>query len=315
VFAVVAPTLLLFVAAVCLTLAACGGPTDNTMVLPTPTASGTIAFGRVQDGKSDIWLVNADGSGLRQLTHNAGNTERPAWSPDGSRITYVIYPKGQGDPRSASLWIMNADGSNQRQLTTGEASDSGCWGSSWSPDGTKIAFTQCLQRDSWNTAVINPDGSGFKRLTETTGFDFASAWTPDGRILFVHGGSLFAINPDGSGRTEVTAAGGVHDCVFALSPDGKTLAVQTLGSPNHVALVPFPEGGAAAKLLDPLSDYIMQASSAAMSWAPDGKTLVVGSSSDRSSGHPRLFIVNPDGSGLSAVPGVVGALDPAWRPQ
>lgn len=298
--------------AVALGATACGGRTENTMVLPTPSATGTIAVETAPNGRDGIYLVNADGSGLRRVVENPGISEHPAWSPDGSRIVYVVYPKGEYDPRSASLWLVNADGSGPRQVTSGDVN--GCM-PSWSPDGRQIAFAQASPSNALNTAVINADGSGLKRLTATSGWDLGPVWTPDGRILFAHDGGLFAINPDGSGRTELTAFGHVENCLFALSPDGTRLALQTPGSPSHIAVFPFPGGGTPVKLLDPLSDYLMNNRRAALSWTPDGKTLVVAASEATNPDGSRLFVINADGSGLSAVPGITFAWVPVWRPE
>jgi TolB protein len=56
--------------------------------------------------------MNADGTGLRQLTHDAGNSDYPAFSPDGTKIVFIPYRKGIGQ-----VWLMNADG-GQHPLTT-----------------------------------------------------------------------------------------------------------------------------------------------------------------------------------------------------
>ena len=92
--------------------------------LPTPTVSGTIAFEKVTKAgddqgvayvvASDIYVVNADGSGLTMLAKGAGRLSHPSWSPDGSRIVYAVYDEANA---SAKLWVMNADGSGARQLT------------------------------------------------------------------------------------------------------------------------------------------------------------------------------------------------------
>jgi Tol biopolymer transport system component len=59
----------------------------------------------------DIYIVNADGSGLVTLTHETGydGAGGPAWSPDGARIVFTRYHAGED---FVSLAIMNADGSN-----------------------------------------------------------------------------------------------------------------------------------------------------------------------------------------------------------
>ena len=105
---------------------------------------------------SDIYVMNADGSGTRKLTHNARQNAEPAWSPDGRKIAFRSTRNGNRD-----IYVMNADGSGKRNLTRNAAWDSR---PSWSPDGRKIAFVS--NRDGRLEAhVMNADGSGQRSLT------------------------------------------------------------------------------------------------------------------------------------------------------
>ena len=104
---------------------------------------------------SDIYVMNADGSGTRKLTHNALQNAEPAWSPDGRKIAFRSTRNGNRD-----IYVMNADGSGKRNLTRNAAWDSR---PSWSPDGRKIAFVS--DRDGRLEAhVMNADGSGQRSL-------------------------------------------------------------------------------------------------------------------------------------------------------
>ena len=106
--------------------------------------------------RSDIYVMNADGSGTRKLTHNARQNAEPAWSPDGRKIAFRSTRNGNRD-----IYVMNANGSGKRNLTRNAAWDSR---PSWSPDGRKIAFVS--NRDGRLEAhVMNADGSGQRRLT------------------------------------------------------------------------------------------------------------------------------------------------------
>ncbi len=68
---------------------------------------------------TDVWLMNPDGTGLRQLTSTPGvEEEDPSFSPDGQRIAYYRKPTGHDD-REGEIWVMNADGSGQRRLALG----------------------------------------------------------------------------------------------------------------------------------------------------------------------------------------------------
>ena len=103
----------------------------------------------------DIYVMNANGSGKRRLTHDARQNAEPAWSPDGGKIAFVSRRDG-----NAEIYVMNADGSGKRNLTRHAAKDGR---PSWSPDGRKIAFVS--NRDGRPEAhVMNADGSGQRSL-------------------------------------------------------------------------------------------------------------------------------------------------------
>ncbi len=104
---------------------------------------------------SDIYVMNADGSGKRKLTHNARYNAEPAWSPDGRKIAFRSTRNGNRD-----IYVMNVDGSGKRNLTRNPARDGS---PSWSPDGRRIAFVS--DRDGRLEAhVMNADGSGQRSL-------------------------------------------------------------------------------------------------------------------------------------------------------
>ena len=156
--------------------AACGSgePSLSESQLPTPTVSGAIVFENAVKagigGNGDIYVVNADGSGLKALAEAPSWAEHPSWSPDGSQIVWATYPAGSEDGRDATLWVMNADGSGKRPL----AEDlHGNW-AVWSPDGTQIAFSRNEGMGEQDIYVIGADGSGLSRLTSGSG-DMAPA--------------------------------------------------------------------------------------------------------------------------------------------
>jgi TolB protein len=75
-----------------------------------------IAFAGALSGEADIWVLNANGTGLTDLTPNfGGGAAYPAWSPDGSKIA---FQSGRGDQHADwDIWVMNADGSDPTRLT------------------------------------------------------------------------------------------------------------------------------------------------------------------------------------------------------
>ncbi len=80
-----------------------------------------IVFQSGRDGQSEIYVMNADGSGQTRLTNNPALDTAPAWSPDGTKILFTSL---RDDPMTPALYVMNADGSNQTRVTTGS---NGVW--------------------------------------------------------------------------------------------------------------------------------------------------------------------------------------------
>lgn len=177
-----------------------------------------LAFASDRDGDRDIYVVDANGSNLTNLTNDNDRDGEPDWSPDGTQLAF-------SEPEGVS--IMSSDGSDVRSLTTigGESPV-------WSPDGAKIAF-----KEAGEIAVRDADGSDLRIVSlqdGSTTLTFAGppVWSPDSpRIAFVSAasGTIWVVNADGTGLRKV-AAGLVDDPTFNLdtapawSPDGIAIA-------------------------------------------------------------------------------------------
>jgi dipeptidyl aminopeptidase/acylaminoacyl peptidase len=152
-------------------------------------------------GATSLSVVNADGSGLRDLVD--GSTERflhgpGAWSPDGETIVFSREPADSygNDLRPPKLVLMNADGTDVRPLGSPQIVGSH---PRWSPDGKRIAFvserdhngrTQLRDSRLWHNEVyvVNADGSGLRRITRTREHETGVTWSPGGkRLVFVSG--------------------------------------------------------------------------------------------------------------------------------
>ena len=129
----------------------------------TGAAEGTIAFSSNRDGDHEVYLMNSDGSNVRQLTHNTHHDTDPSWSPDGAQIAFASHREGD-----AEIFLMNADGTNLRQLTDNSHYDAA---PAWSPDGAQITFQRWGDGNS-DVYLMNADGTAQRKLTNKKGSDF-----------------------------------------------------------------------------------------------------------------------------------------------
>ncbi len=141
--------------------------TDKDDIDPTWSADGSmIAFASSRSGPRQLFVMNADGSNIRQVTDLKDMGGRSSWSPDGTKLTFYAGPEG-----NRNIYVINVDGTNLVQLTDGGDN----LGPSWSPDGNWIAFTSF--RDGNNEIyVMHPDGTGVKNLTNNSGSDWQPRW-------------------------------------------------------------------------------------------------------------------------------------------
>jgi dipeptidyl aminopeptidase/acylaminoacyl peptidase len=155
--------------------------------------------------RSDLWVVNVDGTGLVNLTAgiDASMTDKrsPSWSPGGSRIAFIGAVNGQH-----KVWTMNANGTSPVQLTRDAGFDSS---PTWAPDGQRIAFTR------WNTGqpslgediMIVPLATGVPQRLAQFGDQRSPVWSPDGLYIAFAGteqagrgeSRLYTMRPDGTG--------------------------------------------------------------------------------------------------------------------
>jgi len=190
----------------------------------------------------DVFVANADGTNLRQLTTEDGYDAEATFSPAGDRVVFTSTRDGDLD-----LYSMAPDGSDVRRLTDRPGYDGGAF---FSPDGSQIIWRAhypepgpelddymrllgdgLIRPGELEIYVMDADGSNQRQVTDLGAANFAPYWHPSGeKILFSSNlddpsgrdFEIFMIDLDGTGLTRITHAEG-FDGFPVFSPDGRHL--------------------------------------------------------------------------------------------
>ena len=277
------------------------------------SGNGTIVFQAQAGAHRQLFTINPDGSGLRQVTRLAG-AEQPDWSPDGDRIAFdapaaggtrlfTVRPDGSGAravplaasgssgapafspggdslaferPADRGIFVVAVEGGEPRRVTTGGATAGGRdTAATWSPDGARLAFTRRRSAGQAAVFVVRADGGGLRRVTPWSLDASAASWSPDGAKLVFE--SYSTPHPGKSAN------------LFTIRPDGRAMTQIT-----HF-------GGGDTHAFGP-------------AWSPDGRKIVwhkIGPAVNQ------LFVSDRDGGNerqLTRMPGNPKLSHPDWGP-
>jgi TolB protein len=283
---------------------------------PPPPLSGKIVFFEWENfddvgappKHSEIYIMNADGTGKTQLTSGPDWERDPVLSPDGSKIAFRANTGNSSSPGMSDgrydLYVMNSDGSGLVRLDFIDPLEQSYSAKSldWSPDGSQILF------ESWSKGItsVNVDGSGLNQI-KTSGSE--PRWSPDGtKIAYATGGTpgqIAVVNADGTGAVQVTdnvvGASGLD-----WSPDSSKLVIVT-------AIQDTPEGHNVAVMNSDGTNRTNLGLGKEPSWSPDGTKIVY--TSNDSLGKIQIYVMDSDGANPTQLTFNDGVhLNPHWSP-
>lgn len=207
---------------------------------------GRLAFAcaRSQDGQSDLFVMDADGTDRERLTDSPDSCEAsPTWSPAGDRL---FYASGTCDGPQG-IWTMAADGGSQRQVV-----EEAGW-PALSPDGERLVYDRPRSADSFLDASLWMSSDSGEGATEvgpaSVPAAYEASWSPDGtQVAFVvpsgdpsaedpvkWNEDLYVMDADGTSVRRVTRTPGNDHWPAAWSPDGTRLAYSADGLENATA--------------------------------------------------------------------------------
>jgi Tol biopolymer transport system component len=243
----------------------------------------------------NVFVMQPDGTGTRQVTNDLLGKGEPSWSPNGQAIAYHAF---------GYIDVVNADGSNHRRLWSDAALDHGACCAAWSPGGRKIAFVFARAGQQGQLWMMNADGSGKRRLLvppKGRGYTFPT-WSPDGKWLaFTYSivpengsarGYLGIVRSTGRGPIRKIRTGRYAPWQPDWSRDGSKVVISE--NEQSIAVVTLRTGKVR---------HLHEGTSP--SWSPNGRRIAFDCGSKPTSaiyrGPGRICVMNSDGSHVREV--------------
>jgi Tol biopolymer transport system component len=287
------------------------------VVPATPAAAhshvrnGLIVFRASTPEGDQLFTVRADGEGLRQITHVAGDAANPDWAPDGRHIVF-----GWGNENEARISIVDPDGSHPRTLPQppGVFDDQ----PSYSPSGRRIYFERFVERTKDDAIwTMHADGTHQRRVLGPfpAGFVTDPNVSPDGRTLSFQGsdGSLVGPGSPGEPALGLFTADRRGKQIHQIRPFSTDQTIKVAWSPNSrriastenanhlfptdsANIVTMRPDGSGVRMVTNFHDGVTNAYLG--SYSPDGRWLVFRLETQ---GQFGLYRMRPDGSGLRVI--------------
>jgi len=242
-----------------------------------------IAYITRKGVKSDIYVINYDGSELKSVTNHQSIIMSPRWSPDGHFLAFTSYKAGRPE-----IYIKNLQTGAETKMSYFEGLNL-C--GAFSPDGKKLLMT--LSKDG-NEEIYALDTGTFQlqRLTSNYAIDVSPSWSPDGKkIVFVSNRSgspqIYTMDAGGGNVKRITFEGS-YNTSPVWSPRGGRIAYEGRIN-NKYQIFSIDEDGNNPMQLT----FDAATNNESPSWSPSGRQIVYAS---RKSAGSKIYIINSNGS-------------------
>ncbi|HNB53589.1 MAG TPA: protein kinase [Anaerolineales bacterium] len=297
-------------------------PPPTALPGPTPFAgSGQIVFASDGAGNPQLYIINTDGTGLRQLTDILEGACQPDWSINDQIVFISPCVEEKDEYPGANLWLINADGTGLEQLTFDDA-QRGNYDPEWSPDGTQIVYTSVRTGFPQVHLFTLVDGSD---TPLTDGLDpkqgiknIQPSFSPDGsQITFISiregPFQIWVMNVDGTEQTRLSCSIELKNSWPDFTADAKGIIFTQRELNGGVSKIVYGEIGDTCLTETILVDDLIPRRAGVVS--PDGVWLIF--ESWPSGNNHELFLMNLESRVITQLTNTTDALfdfDPAWRP-
>lgn len=263
-----------------------------------------IAMSCDRTGKKEIYVMDFDGTDVKQVTHHRSIAMAPAWSSDGTRIAYSLYTRHRNNIKNIDLYEFNFNNNTVRLLSNRKGINSGA---AYAPEGGKIALTMSFLGEP-QIFTLDPVTNQVTRITHSLSFEVDPSWSPDGKkMAFVSDrtGSpmVYQQNMDGTHVQRLTFAGR-YNASPSWSPRNNKIAFAGDMGKQFDVFIMNPDGTNIERLT------MNQGSNEDPYFSPDGNFVVF--SSNRT-GQKNIYVMNVDGTFVKRLTyGLGNCVAPKW---
>lgn len=258
-------------------------------------------------GKKEIYIMNFDGSEVKQVTRHRSIAFSPTWSPDSTRIAYSLFTRNKANIKNIDLYEFDFPTNTLRLLSNHRGINSGA---SYSPDGQSIALTMSF-RGNPELFILNLKTRSVRQMRKTFGFDVDASWSPDGKQLVFTSGQagmpmIFSMDLNGSHVQRLTYAG-KYNASPSWSPKGDKIVFAGWTEKVFDIFTMNSDGTQMERLTKD------QGSNEDPSYSPDGNFIAF--SSNRS-GQKNIYVMNNNGTFVKRLTfGLGNCVSPKWSNQ
>jgi TolB protein len=240
---------------------------DTGEPFPSPTGDKIVFESKIA-GFYQLFLMNPNGSGQAQITHDAANHDTASWSPDGRKIAYVSDKTGH-----SVIYMMNPDGTGEERLSDDRHE---YIHPSWSAESSKIIYCSDddLKPPLKNDSEIYVLDLKTRKVTTliSGGTSTYPSWSPDGkkvvfrRMIGAMNSEVFVADSDGSNEKNLSNHP-AFDGWPAWSPDGTKISFASNRNANYQIFVMDSDGQ------NPRLVANTEGRATEPRWSPDGKVI------------------------------------------